>query len=152
MNSIEQKAKLVRKWSMISTTEAGSGHPTSCLSAADLMTVLFDKHYSYDLKNPLNISNDTLIFSKGHAAPLFYTLYALAGAFSLEELRTLRKFDSWLEGHPTPEFPYTEAATGSLGQGLSVGAGLAIGIQRESQKLKIGSTYFDVYNKYNIHT
>ena len=131
MSSLEQKAKLVRKWSMISTTEAGSGHPTSCMSAADLMTVLFDKHYTYDLKNPLNQANDRLIFSKGHAAPLFYTLYALAGAFPIEELKTLRKINSRLEGHPTPEFPYTEAATGSLGQGLSVGAGLAIGIQRD---------------------
>ncbi len=130
MKSLEEKAKLVRKWSMISTTEAGSGHPTSCMSAADLMTVLFDKHYTYDLKNPHNLANDRLIFSKGHAAPLFYTLYALSGAFPLEELRTLRKLNSRLEGHPTPEFPYTEAATGSLGQGLSVGAGLAIGMQR----------------------
>jgi transketolase len=131
MSTLEEKAKLVRKWSMISTTEAGSGHPTSCMSAADLMAVLFDKHYTYDLKNPLNTANDRLIFSKGHAAPLFYTLYALAGAFPIEELKTLRKIESRLEGHPTPEFPYTEAATGSLGQGLSVGAGLAIGIQRD---------------------
>src|SRR5205823_5250663 len=130
-NDLEQKAKLVRKWCMISTTEAGSGHTNSCLSAADLMTVIFDKHYTYDLKNPHNLTNDRLIFSKGHAAPLFYTLYALAGAFPIEELKTLRKFNSRLEGHPTPEFPYTEAATGSLGQGLSVGAGLAIGIKRE---------------------
>src|SRR5882762_8098493 len=101
------------------------------MSATDLMTVVFDKHYTYDLKDPLNLTNDRLIFSKGHAAPLFYTLYALAGAFPIEELKTLHKFDSWLEGHPTPEFPYTEAATGSLGQGLSVGSGLAIGMQRE---------------------
>lgn len=128
--SLEDKARLVRKWSMIATTEAGSGHPTSCLSAADLMTVLFDKHYTYDLQHPLDQQNDRLIFSKGHAAPLFYTMYALSGAFPLEELKTLRKINSRLEGHPTPEFPYTEAATGSLGQGLSVGAGLAIGIQR----------------------
>lgn len=133
MDTLEQKAKLVRKWSMISTTEAGSGHPTSCMSAADLMTVLFDKHYTYDLKNPHNIYNDRLIFSKGHAAPLFYTLYALAGAFPIGELKTLRKINSRLEGHPTPEFAYTEAATGSLGQGLSVGAGLAIGMQREEK-------------------
>lgn len=141
MDSLLEKAKLVRKWSMISTTEAGSGHPTSCLSAADLMTVLFDKHYTYDLKNPHNIANDRLIFSKGHAAPLFYTMYALAGAFPLEELKTLRKIDSRLEGHPTPEFPYTEAATGSLGQGLSVGAGLALAQQREKSLEKKPKVY-----------
>ncbi len=130
MDELLKKAKLVRKWSMISTTEAGSGHPTSCLSAADLMTVLFDRHFTYSFDNPLSPANDRLIFSKGHAAPLLYTLYALSGAFPIEELKTLRKLNSRLEGHPTPEFPFTEAATGSLGQGLSVGAGLAIGIKR----------------------
>lgn len=129
--NFQEQAKLVRKWCLISTTEAGSGHPTSCLSAADIMTVLFDKYYTYDIKDPLNKTNDRLVFSKGHAAPLLYTLYALAGAFPIEELKTLRKFNSRLEGHPTPKFPYAEAATGSLGQGLSVGAGLAIGIKRE---------------------
>jgi len=133
--SLEEKAKLVRKWCLISTTTAGSGHPTTCLSATDLMTVLFDKYYSFDLKNPTNIHNDRLVFSKGHASPLFYTLYAMSGAFSFAELKTLRKFSSRLEGHPTPEFPYTEAATGSLGQGLSVGCGLAIGIKRMSPNI-----------------
>jgi len=121
----EQKAKLIRKLCLESTTIAGSGHPTSCLSAADLMTVLFDKYYVYDLDNPLNYNNDRLIFSKGHASPLLYALYAVAGALSFDELMTLRKFTSRLEGHPTSEFPYAEAATGSLGQGLSIGAGMA---------------------------
>ncbi len=138
---LQKKARLVRKWSLISTTEAGSGHPTSCLSAADIMTILFDKYYTYYLNNPQNIANDRLIFSKGHAAPLFYTLYALAGAFPIEELKTLRKFSSRLEGHQTPEFPYTEAATGSLGQGLSVGAGLALGMQREIKLKKKPKVY-----------
>ncbi|HEX8965477.1 MAG TPA: transketolase [Patescibacteria group bacterium] len=131
MNDLLEKAKLVRKWCMVSTTEAGSGHPTSSMSAADVMTVLFDKYFTYDLKNPQNLANDRLIFSKGHASPLYYTMYALAGAFPIDELKTLRKINSRLEGHPTPEFPYTEAATGSLGQGLSVGAGLALAMQRE---------------------
>lgn len=131
MISLSEKAKLVRKWCMISTTQAGSGHPTSCMSAADIMTVLFDKYLTYDVKNPNNLANDRLIFSKGHAAPLLYTLYALSGAYPIEELKTLRKFSSRLEGHPTPHYPYAEAATGSLGQGLSVGAGLAIGIKGE---------------------
>jgi transketolase len=128
--SLQQKANVVRKWSLISTTEAGSGHPTSCMSAADLMTVLFEKFYTFDLHSSHNLYNDRLIFSKGHAAPLFYSLYALSGAFKTEELKKLRKFSSRLEGHPTPLFSYTEAATGSLGQGLSVGAGMAIGLQK----------------------
>ncbi|MDP3940847.1 MAG: transketolase [bacterium] len=120
-----KKANLVRAWSMRATTAAGSGHPTTCMSAADLTTVLFDTYFRYDLKNPLYQGNDRFILSKGHAAPLLYTLFALSGAFDPSELLTLRKFDSRLEGHPTPSFPYSDAATGSLGQGLSIGAGLA---------------------------
>jgi transketolase len=133
---LEQKAKLVRKWSMISTTEGGSGHPTSCLSAADLGTVLFDKYFTYDIANPLNLYNDRFVLSKGHAAPLLYTLFGLAGAYPLDELKTLRKFGSRFEGHPTPKYVYAEAATGSLGQGLSVGAGLALLAQREKLQYK----------------
>jgi transketolase len=136
LKDFQEKAKLVRKWCMISTTEAGSGHPTSCLSAADLGTVLFDKYFAYDLDNPLNLYNDRFVLSKGHAAPLLYTLFAIAGAYPLEELRTLRKFGSRLEGHPTPKFPFAEAATGSLGQGLSVGAGLSLLAKRENLPYK----------------
>ena len=132
----QDKATLVRKWSLISTTEAASGHPTSCLSAADIGTVLFDSYFSYDIKNPHNQNNDKFILSKGHAAPLFYTLFALSGAMPLEKLRTLRKFGSPLEGHPMPVFPYTIAATGSLGQGLSVGAGTALVAKREKLSYK----------------
>ena len=135
-NEIQQKAKLIRKWALISTTEAGSGHPTSCLSAADLTAVLFDKYFSYDLANPLNLYNDRFVLSKGHAAPLLYTLFGMAGAYPLEELKTLRKFGSRFEGHPVPKFAYTEAATGSLGQGLSVGAGLAWLAKRENLPYK----------------
>ncbi|MBD0331174.1 MAG: transketolase [Chitinophagaceae bacterium] len=124
-NELQQKAKLIRKWSLISTTEAESGHPTSCLSAADLCAVLFNNYFTYDLANPLNIYNDRFVLSKGHASPLLYALFGIAGAYPLEELKTLRKFGSRFEGHPVPTFVYTEAATGSLGQGLSVGAGLA---------------------------
>src|SRR6185295_4836556 len=130
------KAKLIRKWSMISTTEAGSGHPTSCMSAADIGAVLFDKYFTYDLANPLNLYNDRFVLSKGHAAPLLYALFGMAGAYPLEELRTLRKFGSRFEGHPVPKYPYSEAATGSLGQGLSVGAGLAIHAKRENLPYK----------------
>lgn len=131
LSDLQEKAKLVRKWCLISTTEAGSGHPTSCLSAVDLGTVLFDKYFTYDIDNPLNLYSDRFVLSKGHASPLLYSLFALSGGLPLEELRTLRKFGSRLEGHPTPKFPYSEAATGSLGQGLSVGAGLALLAKRE---------------------
>lgn len=136
LEQLQQKAKLVRKWCLISTTEAGSGHPTSCLSAADLTTVLFDRYFTYDLNNPLNLNNDRFVLSKGHAAPLLYTLFGVADAYPLEELRSLRKFGSPFEGHPTPKYKYAEAATGSLGQGLSVGAGLALASKREGYKNK----------------
>ncbi len=128
---LSEKAKLVRSWSLRSTTAAGSGHPTTCMSAADLTTVLFDKYFRYNLHDPLDHGNDRFILSKGHAAPLIYTLFALSGAFSPDELLTLRKFDSRLEGHPTPRFPFSDASTGSLGQGLSIGAGLALVAKRE---------------------
>ena len=133
---LQEKAKLVRKWCLVSTTEAGSGHPTSCLSAADLATVLFDRYFTYDVGNPLNLYNDRFVLSKGHAAPLLYTLFGMAGAYALEEIKTLRKFGSRFEGHPVPKFKYAEAATGSLGQGLSVGAGLALTAKREGYQTK----------------
>jgi transketolase len=135
-NDLQEKAKLVRKWCMVSTSEAGSGHPTSCLSAADITTALFDRYFTYDLKEPLNLYNDRFVLSKGHAAPLLYTLFGMAGAYPLEELKTLRKFGSQFEGHPVPRYPYAEAATGSLGQGLSVGAGLALLAKREGLPFK----------------
>jgi len=127
MNDLDGLAKLIRYYSLISTTEAGSGHPTSSLSAADLMTgLLFGGTFRYDLNDPRHPNNDRLIFSKGHASPLFYALWAAAGAVTEQELLSLRKFGSPLEGHPTPAFRFTEAATGSLGQGLSIGAGMAL--------------------------
>jgi transketolase len=132
VKDIQEKANLIRKWSLISTTEAESGHPTSCLSAADITTVLFDKYFTYDINNPLNLFNDRFVLSKGHAAPLLYSLFGVAGAYPLEELKTLRKFGSRFEGHPVPKYVYAEAATGSLGQGLSVGAGLALLAKREN--------------------
>src|ERR1051326_1418568 len=136
-NNLPELAKLIRYWSLVSTTEAGSGHPTSSLSAADLMTVLMfgspseasakaGGFYRFDLDHPEFENNDRLIFSKGHASPLFYSLYKAAGKVSDEEMLSLRKFGSKLEGHPTMEFPYTEVPTGSLGQGLSVGVGMAL--------------------------
>ncbi|MEN8252904.1 MAG: transketolase [Patescibacteria group bacterium] len=124
---LENIARLVRYFILLSTTTAGSGHPSSSLSAVELMTTLyFNNILKFDLEDPKNPNNDRVIFSKGHASPLFYALYAAAGKLSLEELKQLRKFDSPLEGHPTKRFPYTEVATGSLGQGLSAGVGMAI--------------------------
>ena len=109
------------------TTEAGSGHPTSSLSATELLTGLFfGGTFRFDLNNPQNPCNDRIIFSKGHASPLFYALYAAAGVLSQEELMTYRRMGSVLEGHPTPRFAYAEAATGSLGQGLGIGVGIAM--------------------------
>jgi len=139
--NIPQLAKLLRSLSLSSTTSAGSGHPTSCLSAADLMAVLFEKYFTYNYTNPLQLSNDRLVFSKGHAAPLFYALYAVAGAIPLEELSTLRKISSRLEGHPTSLFPYTDAATGSLGQGLSVGAGMAYDLLQKFKFQSVPNVY-----------
>ncbi|WP_205509833.1 transketolase [Longitalea arenae] len=130
-NALQEKANLLRKWCLVSTTAAGSGHPTSCLSAADLSTVLFEKYFTYDISNPLNIYNDRFVLSKGHAAPLLYALFGMCNAYDLNELKTLRQFNSRFEGHPVPKFKYAEAATGSLGQGLSVGAGLALLAKRE---------------------
>ena len=130
-------ARLVRYYILTSTTEAGTGHPTSSMSATDLMVgLMFGGFFKADLENPNNPSNDRLIFSKGHAAPLLYSLYAAAGKVSEEELLTLRKFDSRLEGHPTMEFPYTEAGTGSLGQGLSIGVGMALNAKLEKQQYR----------------
>jgi transketolase len=168
-NNLSGLAKLIRYYSLTSTTAAGSGHPTSSLSAADVMAALmFGGFFKADLWDPEFVNNDRLIFSKGHASPLFYSLYAVAGqasttpsasrppllekegsavvlpsfpgtllakegeggvlkrAIEPEELLTLRKMGSRLEGHPTMLFPYTEVPTGSLGQGLSVGVGMAL--------------------------
>src|SRR5437588_7813848 len=119
-------AQQLRVDSIRSTTAAGSGHPTSSMSAADLMSVLMLSYLRYDFDNPQNPNNDHLIFSKGHASPLLYSLYKAAGAISDEELMTLRKFGSRLEGHPTPALPWVDVATGSLGQGLPIGVGVAL--------------------------
>lgn len=124
---LEKLARLVRYYILASSTEAGSGHPTSSLSAADLMTALFfGGYFRFNADQPDHPNNDRLIFSKGHASPLFYSLWAAAGKVTEEELLTMRKFGSPLEGHPTSSFRFTEAATGSLGQGLSIGVGMAL--------------------------
>jgi len=119
-------AQQLRVDSIRATTKAGSGHPTSSMSAADLMSVLLCKYLKYDFNNPDNPNNDHLIFSKGHASPLLYAVYKAAGAISDDELMTLRQFGSRLEGHPVPVLPWVDVATGSLGQGLPIGVGVAL--------------------------
>ncbi len=119
-------ANQLRIHSIAATTAAGSGHPTSCLSAADLAAALFFGHMRYDPRNPHHYNNDRFILSKGHAAPLLYAAWAETGLFPAEELLKLRQIGSDLEGHPTPRLAFADVATGSLGQGLSVGVGMAL--------------------------
>src|SRR5262245_46372197 len=131
MNDIDAEvlkgiANQLRIHSINATTAAGSGHPTSCCSAADVVAALFFGHMRYDPKNPHFYNNDRFILSKGHAAPLLYAAWAETGRFPAEELLTLRRLDSDLEGHPTPRLPFVDVATGSLGQGLAVGVGMAL--------------------------
>jgi len=119
-------ANQLRIHSIAATTAAGSGHPTSCCSAADLVAALFFGHMRYDARNPHHANNDRFILSKGHAAPLLYAAWAEAGLFPAADLLKLRQMDSDLEGHPTPRLSFADVATGSLGQGLSVGVGMAL--------------------------
>jgi transketolase len=115
------------------SAKAGSGHPTSSMSAADLAAVLLAEHFRYDFDDPKSPANDRLIFSKGHASPLVYGLFRAAGALSDEEFLTYRQFGSRLEGHPTPALPWVDVATGSLGQGLPIGVGVALAGKRLNQ-------------------
>src|SRR6201994_167623 len=120
-------AAQLRVDSVRSSTSAGSGHPTSSMSAADLLAVLVGRHLRYDWDNPGNPANDHLILSKGHASPLLYSVYKAVGVVSDEELMTqYRRFGARLEGHPTPVLPWVDVATGSLGQGLPDGVGVAL--------------------------
>ena len=124
---LEKIEKLTRYFILVSTTEAGSGHPTSSLSATDLMTCLmFSGIFRFNTEQPEHPNNDRIIFSKGHASPLLYALWAAGGKITEEELLSLRKFNSHLEGHATTAFKYAEVSTGSLGQGLSIGLGMAL--------------------------
>src|SRR5215813_12460230 len=123
---LQDKATRLRIDSVRSTSAAGSGHPTSCASAAEIMSVLFFSVMRYDPKDPKNSANDVFVLSKGHAAPILYSAWAEAGLFPRENLLGLRRIDSDLEGHPTPRLPFVDVATGSLGQGISAGVGLAI--------------------------
>jgi transketolase len=119
-------AQQLRVDSIRCSAAAGSGHPTSSMSAADLMAVLLDGHLRLDFQRPGEPHNDHLIFSKGHASPLYYSILKAAGAIAEDEFMTYRQFGSRLEGHPTPRIPPTDVATGSLGQGLPIGVGIAL--------------------------
>jgi len=123
---LQDKSVRLRIDSVRATSAAGSGHPTSCASAAEIMAVLFFSVMRYDPQDPKNPANDVFVLSKGHAAPILYSAWAEAGLFPRERLLTLRQIDSDLEGHPTPRLPFIDVATGSLGQGICAGLGLAI--------------------------
>ncbi|MFN8525210.1 MAG: transketolase [Chloroflexota bacterium] len=122
----KELAQQLRVDSIRATTEAGSGHPTSSMSGADLAAVLLASHLRYDFGKPEHPNNDHFILSKGHAAPLLYAMYRAAGAITEQEMMSLRKLGSRIEGHPTPVLPWVDVATGSLGQGLPIGVGVAL--------------------------
>ena len=136
INFLKHKAYKLRELSIKATTEAGSGHATSCLSAADIVATLFFHVMEYNPQDPKYINNDRFILSKGHAAPLLYAAWEQVGVITEKDLLTLRQFDSNLEGHPTPRFEYNEAATGSLGMGLSYGAGFALSAKLDGLDFK----------------
>jgi transketolase len=123
---LRELGQQLRVDSIRSSTAAGSGHPTSSMSAADLIAVLLARHLEYDWDNPHEANNDHLIFSKGHASPLYYSMLKAVGAIDDAELLTFRKFGSRLQGHPTPVLPWVDVATGSLGQGLPIAVGVAL--------------------------
>src|SRR6478672_9476376 len=129
---LKEKGRRLRILSLKATTEAGSGHPSSCLSAADVTSVIFFNEMRFDPKDPQNPANDRFVLSKGHAAPLLWAAYAEAGIIDEKDLLTLRRLDSVLEGHPTPRMPWIDVATGSLGQGLSAGLGDALASRLDS--------------------
>ena len=131
--ALRATADALRRHSLRATAAAGSGHPTSCLSAADIMAAVFFVDMRFDPHAPAHPANDRFVLSKGHAAPLLYAALAEAGALHVEDLTSLRQFSSDLEGHPTPRLPWVGAATGSLGQGLSVGVGMALAGKRLDQ-------------------
>jgi len=137
IEAIKAKAKRLSILSMMSTTAAGSGHPTSCMSAAELVAGTFFYAMKFDPKAPNSPNGDRFVLSKGHAAPVLYAAFAEAGVFPETRVMTLRQFSSELEGHPTPRIPGVDAATGSLGQGLSVGSGLAIGARMDKSPTRV---------------
>jgi transketolase len=137
LQALEDVATRLRVASIRATTAAGSGHPTSCASAADIVAALFFDAMRMDPKHPRAPANDRFVLSKGHAAPLLYAAWAQVGLLDNEDLLTLRKIDSDLEGHPTPRLPFVDVATGSLGQGLGAGLGLALGARMQGYDSRV---------------
>lgn len=135
--ALEDVATRLRVDAIRATTAAGSGHPSSAASAADLVAALFFGVMRFDPGDPRALEGDRFVLSKGHAAPLLYAVWAEVGLLKREELLTLRRLDSDLEGHPTPRLPFVDVATGSLGQGLGVGLGLALGVRRAGSDARI---------------
>ena len=133
--ALEQVAIRLRIASVRATSAAGSGHPSSCCSAADIVAALFFGHMRFDPRDPQHDDNDRFVLSKGHAAPLLYAAWAEAGFVPPDDLLKLRRIDCDLEGHPTPRLPFVDVATGSLGQGICAGVGIALNARR------IGSDY-----------
>src|SRR6476660_1151276 len=133
--ALKNIATRLRIDSIRATSEAGSGHPTSCCSMADIMAALFFAEMRFDPKEPHNPDSDRFVLSKGHAAPILYAAWAEAGLFDRSELLKLRRIDSDLEGHPPPRLPFVDVATGSLGQGICAAVGSALNARR------IGSAY-----------
>jgi len=133
LKGLQAMATILRRDSIEMTTAAGSGHPTSCMSCADIMSALFFHSMSYDTKDPNNLNSDQFILSKGHAAPILYAALKRAGCID-DDLLTLRKINSRLEGHPNPRsFPWVKVGTGSLGQGLSIGLGMALAAREQKR-------------------
>lgn len=137
VEALKAMGQLLRRHCVETTTLAGSGHPTTCMSAADIVATLFFTTLRYDVPNPENPLNDRFVLSKGHAAPLLYAVWAEAGAFPVERLKTLRRIDSELEGHPTPRFKWAEVATGSLGQGLAIANGMALAAKMDNLPYRV---------------
>jgi len=135
VSALSNIATRLRIDSVLATSESGNGHPSTCCSAADIVAALFFAEMRYDPRDPQHPDSDRFVLSKGHAAPVLYAAWAEAGFLKREDLLTLRRLDSDLEGHPTPRLPFVDVATGSLGQGLCAGVGIALNARR------IGSDY-----------
>src|SRR5262245_15274553 len=134
--SLRQMAQKLRRHCLEMTAEAGSGHPTSCMSCAEVMSVLFFDEMRFDPHDPSGRDQDVFVLSKGHAAPILWAALKEAGAIP-DDLLTLRRHDSRLEGHPTPRSPWVRVATGSLGQGLAAAAGMAWGRKHDGTPARV---------------
>ena len=136
VDALKKMAQKLRKHSILMTAESASGHPTTCMSAAEIMSVLFFAEMRFNPANPAQRDADCFVLSKGHAAPIWYACLRETGAID-DDLLTLRKFTSRLEGHPMPRLPWTKVATGSLGQGLSAACGIAVAKRMDAMPSRV---------------